>query len=79
MKLKILSQTKSEEHEVVWVEANTLEGNFVIQKGHAATALVLEAQKELLYGLKTGKQDSIKLEKGGILHVTPELVTALLG
>ena len=78
MKLIILSPESKIEHEVVWIEANTPDGNFVIQPQHTPTTLVLSAGKDLIYCFKTGKHESITPEKGGILHITRKEATVLL-
>ena len=78
MKLIITTQESFTEHDIVWIEANTTLGNFVIQPDHAPTILILEAQKACIYCLKTGKQESFIPARGGILRVTPHHITALL-
>ena len=78
MKLRIVSPTKSTELEVVWLEINTPDGNFIIQSGYIPTTFLLSANKEMLYCFKTGKQEFIALRKGGILEVTRKEVVALL-
>lgn len=78
MKLVIVTPELHKEHEVVWVEINTPEGNFVIQAGHIETTFILSARKPLLYCFKTGKREIITLEKCGILNVTKQCIMALL-
>ncbi len=79
MKLSIIEPVSKKEIEVVWIEANTPDGSFIIQNGHASTALVLAVNKELIYCFKTGKQEAIRLKKGGILEVQLNHVTVLVG
>lgn len=76
--LKIISTTSKIEHEVVWIEANTPEGNFIIQPDHIPTTLMLSPGKELVYCFQTGKHETITPDKGGILHVTRTESTVLL-
>jgi F0F1-type ATP synthase epsilon subunit len=76
--LKIVSPTSKTELEVAWIEANTSEGNFIIQPEHMPTTLVLSAGKELLYCFQTGKHETITPEKGGLLHITRTEATVLL-
>lgn len=79
MKLKIVQPTSQREYEVVWIEANTPDGNFVIQAGHATTTLVLSGDSDLIYCFKTGKQETFKINKdGAILSVTANLSTVLM-
>ena len=78
MKLRIVSPTKSTELEVVWLEINTPDGNFIIQSGYIPTTFLLAPNKEMHYCFKTGKQESISIAKGGILEITKQEVIALL-
>jgi F0F1-type ATP synthase epsilon subunit len=78
MKLRIVSPTKSTNLEVVWLEINTPDGNFIIQNGYISTTFLLAANKELSYCFKTGKQESVAVVKGGILEVTKQEVIVLL-
>ena len=78
IKLIIISTTSKTEHEVVWIEANTPDGNFVIQPEHIPTTLMLSPGKELIYCFQTGKHETIVPEKKGVLHITRTKVTILL-
>jgi F0F1-type ATP synthase epsilon subunit len=79
MILKIIQPTQQKEYEVVWIEANTPDGNFVIQEGHAPTTLVLSAKSDLRYCFKTGKQEVLVIkENDAILSVTPHISTVLM-
>ncbi|MCF7900188.1 hypothetical protein K9K77_01630 [Candidatus Babeliales bacterium] len=78
MKLRIISPQETKDIEIVWLEINTPGGNFVIQNGYMPTTFLLSPRKELLYCFKTGKQESITLEKGGILEITKKEVVALI-
>lgn len=77
MKLSILTPEKKIIHEIVWVEANTPSGNFVIQPGHIATLLILLAQQPVTYCLKNGKQEIIYPTSDSIMHVHPDEITIL--
>ena len=70
MNLVIISTTESQEFQVVWMEANTPEGSFIIQPNHTPTTFVLSPGKEFVCRYKTGKQETRILKMGGILHVT---------
>ena len=78
MHLKIISPTSKIEHEVVWIEANSPAGNFVIQPDHIPTTLMLSPGKELQYCFQTGKHETINIDKGGILHITRTEAIVLL-
>jgi len=78
IKLIIISPTSRTELEVVWIEANTAIGNFIIQPDHIPTTLMLSPEKELIYCFETGKHETITLEKGGILNITRTEATVLL-
>lgn len=78
MKLRIISPLENKDLEVVWLEINTPEGNFIIQNGYIPTIFLLSPRKEFLYCFKTGKQESITLEKGGILEITKKEAVALI-
>jgi len=78
MRLRIISPTKKEEFEVVWIEVLTPEGSFIIQKFHAPTTFLLSPEKEFTYRCKTGKQETRVLEKGGLLEVTSEEACLLI-
>ena len=78
IKLKIISPTSKTEHQVVWIEANTPEGNFIIQPEHIPTTLILAPDKELIYCFQTGKHETLKIEKPAILQITRKEATVLL-
>lgn len=78
IKLTIISPTSKTEHEVVWIEANTPQGNFIIQPEHIPTTLLLSTGKDLIYCFQTGKHETFKIETSGILHVTRNGATVLL-
>jgi F0F1-type ATP synthase epsilon subunit len=73
----IVSPEKTETHEIAWFEAHTLSGNMVIQPKHAPTILLLEPGKELLFCLKSGKQESIMIPRG-IVEVTRDKATVII-
>ena len=78
MKLVILSPESRQEHQVVWIEINTPDGNFVIQPKHIPTTLLLSPGKNFIYCFKTGKHETIRPEKGGVLHITRQEMIVLL-
>lgn len=78
MHLTIISPKKKEVVEVVWIEVLTPDGSFVIQKNYSPTTFLLLPHKEFTYRSKTGKQESMTLEKGGLLEITREEARLLL-
>ncbi len=70
MVLKIYSLTDFQEYEIVWIEINTPEGSFIIQKQHVPTLFLLVEDKEFICRYRTGKQETRILKNGGILRVT---------
>lgn len=78
MKLTLIKSDDTKSVEIVWIECNTPEGNFIIQKDHAETTLVLSDNKELMYCLKTGKQESFIVKRGGIVHITKAEIQVLI-
>ena len=78
MIFKIYSPHEFQEHEVVWIEINTPEGNFIIQKEHVPTIFLLSPEKELIFRYRTGKQEIRILKEGGILEVTRSSATLIV-
>lgn len=70
-----LSDKKS--FDVAWLEVNTAEGNFVMQRGHAPMILILSPNKPLIYCLQNGSEESTTIP-GGILHITREQATVIV-
>ncbi len=77
MKLHILAPDKKITHEIVWIEAETPTGNYVIQPGHVATTLIVLEHHPITFCLKNGKQEVIYPSHKSIMQVTP-LETSLL-
>lgn len=77
MELHIISPEQTVIHSVAWVEAKTIAGNFVIQPGHAPTILLLSPDKELIFCLINGKQESLLVPRG-ILDISRTTVTLII-
>lgn len=77
MELHIISAFQTHMHEVAWVELNSDAGNFVIQSGHAPMLLVLAPDKEIVFRLKNGKEESIAVPHG-IAEVTRTRTTVII-
>ncbi len=77
MKLIILSPDKKIDHEIVWIEAETPTGNYVIQPGHVATTFILLEHKPVTYCLNNGKQEVFYPSYRSIMQVTPWQVLLL--
>ena len=78
MKLTIVSLKGKTEHHIVWIEINTLDGNFVLQPNYTPTTFVLKANEDFTYCLYTGKLETIILEKQALLSVTRTSALLLL-
>ena len=76
-KLEIIRPLSKQEFSVVWLELNTPEGNFVIQPKHAPMVLTLSPNKDVIFCLKNGKQQSITVQYG-VAEITREKTTILL-
>ena len=61
----------------MWIELNTPVGNFVIQPGHVPMIVTLAPDKEVIFCLKSGKQESF-LVKQGVIDITRDSATLLL-
>lgn len=77
MKLFMVSISDKKSFDIAWLEVNTPEGNFVMQRGHAPMILILSPNKPLVYCLQNGQEESTTIP-GGILHITREEATVVL-
>jgi len=77
MKCMLITPFSTKTYDVVWLEAQTDQGSFIIKKGHAPTMLVLSSNKELIIRLKDGKQETIMVPHG-ILDITREELTVVI-
>lgn len=77
MTLEIISPTYTSSHEIAWIELNTSNGNQIIYKGHVPTILILSPNKEAVFKLKTGKQQTVSIASG-IAEITRDSVTLLI-
>ena len=77
MNFYIISPFEKKTHSVAWLEINTPLGNYVIQPGHVPMILTLSANKELIYCLTSGKQESF-IVKQGLIEITRTTATVLL-
>ena len=77
MELVIISPESSQTHEIAWFEAHTATGSFVILPKHAPMILILAPGRELIFGLKSGKQDSVIIPRG-IVEITRTRATVLI-
>jgi F0F1-type ATP synthase epsilon subunit len=77
MIFKILSPQEKKIFSVAWIEINTAQGNFVIQKGHAPAIFVLAANQPITVRLNTGKEETFLVSEG-ILEITRTSALLLL-
>jgi F0F1-type ATP synthase epsilon subunit len=78
VKLLIISPQGQESYIIEWIEAHTLQGNIIIQSGHAPLIVTLVADKNLTFLLKTGDTKMIHLDRPGFLEINRTMVTALI-
>lgn len=77
MNLIMISPEEKKSMNIAWIEVNTPVGNFVIQRGHIPTVLLLSPHQPVTICLTNGKQESFTVP-GGILEVTRKEALLLL-
>ena len=77
MELKIISPESTQTYTIIWLELNTRSGNFIIQRGHAPMVVSLAPDKEIIFCLSNGKQESL-IPTSGIAEITRKSTTILL-
>ncbi len=77
MKFTMMSPTSSKAINVSWIEAQTNEGSFIIQEGHAPAIIILALNKELTMELENGTTTVMTIS-GGILEVTRNSATLIM-
>lgn len=78
MKLTITSASRAITYEIVWLEAETPTGNYVIQPGHVGTTLILLQGQPITFCLKSGKQEVITPIHNSIMHINPHHISILI-
>lgn len=68
MILTILSPKEKKTFTISWIEVETSVGNFVIQKDHVPTILIVLAHQPITIALSNGKKETFT-SAGGILDV----------
>jgi F0F1-type ATP synthase epsilon subunit len=64
MELSIVSPEAKHTFSIVWLEAQTSHGSFVIQPGHAPVILILTENEPVIFMLKNGKRESMPIGRG---------------
>ncbi|MCX5925500.1 MAG: hypothetical protein NT124_04390 [Candidatus Dependentiae bacterium] len=77
MELRIISPETQHTFTIVWLEAQTSHGSFIIQAGHAPIILLLTHDKPIVFMLKNGKRQSMPIGRG-ILEVTRTVITIIM-
>ena len=77
MELQLIGPTSSRIMDILWLEAQTTSGSFVIKQGHAPLIALLAPNKELTVKLPDGSTTIITIVQG-ILEVTRTHITLLL-
>jgi F0F1-type ATP synthase epsilon subunit len=76
MILTIVTPQSSAEHQIAWLELHTPNGAFTIYRGHAPTIVPLKPLSQLIFKLKTGKQQTLTV-RDGVAHITREKIEIL--
>lgn len=77
MELHIISPESSQTFSIVWLEAQTSQGSFVIQPGHVPILLPLTPNEPVVFMLKNGKRESVPIGRG-ILEATRNAITIIM-
>jgi F0F1-type ATP synthase epsilon subunit len=77
MQFTIISPQQKKELAISWLEVNTPVGNFVIQRGHAPTILLVLPHQPVTVCLNNGKQETFDTP-GGILEINRTKALLLL-
>lgn len=77
MQFTILGPEEKKTFAISWLEVNTPQGNFVIQRGHVPSIFIVSPNQPLTICLNSGKQETFILP-GGILEVTRTSALLLL-
>jgi F0F1-type ATP synthase epsilon subunit len=77
MQLHVITPSKNNTYDIVWLEINTDVGNFVIAPGHAPALFTLAPGKPLIICLATGEQQTVFVQHA-IVEVHRETITLLL-
>lgn len=76
MILAIVTPQTAAEHQIAWLEIHTPNGAFTIYRGHAPTIVPLKPLSQLIFKLKTGKQQTMTV-RDGVAHITREKIEIL--
>ena len=76
MKLRLIRPTEEKNFTIDWLEIETPAGNFVIHGGHAPTLLSLLPDHDIIFKLKSGRQEAVRLS-GGMVEITRESATII--
>lgn len=68
MNLKIIGPTTHKTLAISWIEVETLDGNFVVQRGHAPMILALLPDQPVTVSLKNGRVEVFN-NFAGILEI----------
>lgn len=77
MILTVITPSTSAEHSIAWLEITTPTGTCTIYRGHAPMIVPLMPFTQLIFKLKTGKQQTVTVQQG-VAHIMREKVEALV-
>lgn len=78
MLLSIVSALEQKNLTIDWLEVNTNQGNYVIERAHVPTVLVLTPESKILYRASGASEVETLTIKQAIVHVTRTDVTILV-
>ena len=64
MELILISLDQQYTKNIAWIEINTPNGNYIIQKGHAPLIIPLSPNEPLTYQLDSGKKETLMVLSG---------------
>lgn len=77
MTLTVITPTSAVEYAIAWLEITTPTGSFTIYRGHTPMIVPITPFSQLMFKLKTGKQQTVTVQQG-VAHITRESVEALV-
>jgi len=77
MELRIISPSTSHSYSILWIEARTSRGSFVIQLGHVPIILPLLPNTPITFMLSVGKEQSLLIGRG-FLEVDRTMATVIM-
>ena len=77
MDLIIISPDRETSKKIAWLEINTPQGNYIIQKGHIPFIIPLSHNESFTYQLESGKKETI-LVHSGVADISRTKITLII-